>query len=255
MNVLRRLENKFAIVTGAAGGIGAAIVRTFAQEGARVALLDLPAKRAQATIIAGEIGEAAHFFPCDVVKAKSCKTAVSEAIAWFGPPDILVNNAGISITGGLEDISEADWDMTFAVNVKSVLLVGREVLPQLRAAGGGSIINIASESAFMGLPMHPAYCASKAAVVHLTRCLAVRHAPDGIRINALCPGTIDTPLYRNFLAQQSDPESIHDEVVKLHPLGLGTSEDIARAAVYLASDDAGYVTGAPMMVDGGATAV
>jgi NAD(P)-dependent dehydrogenase (short-subunit alcohol dehydrogenase family) len=191
---------------------------------------------------------------CDVSDAASVRAAVAEANRSVGPATVLVNNAGISITGGVEDISEEAWDRTFAVNVKSVYLLSREVIPAMRAAGSGSIINIASESAFIGFAMHPAYCASKAAMVHLSRSMATGLAKDRIRVNALCPGTIDTPLYRGFLAQQADPDTVHAEVVRMHPLGLGAPEDIAHAAVYLAADESRYATGAAFLVDGGATA-
>jgi NAD(P)-dependent dehydrogenase (short-subunit alcohol dehydrogenase family) len=125
----------------------------------------------------------------------------------------------------------------------------------MRGAGGGSIINVASESAFIGFAMHPAYCASKAAVVHLSRSMAAGLARDRIRVNALCPGTIDTSLYRNFLAQQPDPAAVNAMVEAMHPLGIGTPDDVAHAAVYLASDESRYATGAPMLVDGGAVAI
>lgn len=247
-----RLQGKVAIVTGAARGIGAAIARRFAGEGARVALFDLD--RAAGEEAARSLGDAARFFPCDVARAVDCDRAVAAAADLFGPATVLVNNAGISIPGGLEEMSEEDWRATFSVNVGAIHLVGRRVIPMMRAAGGGAIVNIASESAFIGFPMHPAYCASKAAVVHLSRSMAVRYAPDRIRVNALCPGTIDTELYRNFISRQPDPEATHRSVLAMHPLGLGKPEDIAAAALYLASDEAAYVTGAPMLVDGGATA-
>jgi NAD(P)-dependent dehydrogenase (short-subunit alcohol dehydrogenase family) len=252
--VCPRLAGKVAIITGAARGIGAACTRRFVVEGARVALFDLPGEAGCAQALVADLGSAARFFACDVTQACACDAAVVAAVAALGPPSVLVNNAGISIPGGLEEMSEADWDRLFAVNVKAIHLLGRRVIPLMRAAGGGSIINVASESAFIGFPMHPAYCASKAAVVHLSRSMAVRYAPDCIRVNALCPGTIDTDLYRGFLAQHSDPEAVHARVLAMHPLGLGTPDDIAAAALYLASDEARYVTGAPMLVDGGATA-
>lgn len=250
----QRLAGKVAIVTGAASGIGAAIASAFVSEGARVAVFDLESKAAQGHALVATLGVAATFLACNVTIAAQVDAAIIETDRNLGSPSILVNNAGISITGGLEEMTEADWDTTFAVNVKAIHLTGRRVIPLMREGGGGSIINIASESAFIGFPMHPAYCSSKAAVVHLSRSMAVRYAPDKIRVNALCPGTIDTELYRHFIAKQANPIATHDMVLAMHPLGIGSPEDIGYAAVYLASDESKYVTGAPMLVDGGATA-
>jgi NAD(P)-dependent dehydrogenase (short-subunit alcohol dehydrogenase family) len=246
-----RLSGKTAMVTGGAGALGSAILRAFAAEGAATAALD----RNDAALGAADLPQGTARIPCDVADADSVDAAVSATREALGPIDVLVNNAGISITGGVEAMSEEDWDRTFAVNVKSVFLLSRRVLPDMRAKGRGSIVNVASESAFIGFAMHPAYCASKAAMVHLSRSMANAHAAEGIRVNALCPGTIDTPLYRKFLAQQADPDAVHAQVVAMHPLGLGTPEDIAQAAVYLASDESRYTTGSAMLVDGGATAV
>lgn len=244
-----RLARKVAIVTGGASGIGLAIARAFLREGASVAVFDADTKALQTA------HDVPMRQPCDVTDAGAVNAAVTAVAERFGHVTVLVNNAGISITGNVEQITEADWDRTFAVNVKSVFLVSRPVVPMMRAAGGGSIINVASESAFIGFAMHPAYCASKAAVVHLSRSMAAGHARDRIRVNALCPGTIDTRLYRNFLAQQPDPVAVNEMVEAMHPLGIGTPDDIAHAAVYLASDESRYMTGAPMIVDGGATAI
>jgi NAD(P)-dependent dehydrogenase (short-subunit alcohol dehydrogenase family) len=210
--------------------------------------------RALADKIKADDGKAL-FCRCDVTAAAESDAALAQVVATLGLPNVLFNNAGIAVVGGVEEISEADWDRQFAVNVKSIYLVSGRVIPYMRQAGGGSIINMGSESAFVGFPMHPAYCASKAAVVHLTRSMAVRYAPEGIRVNSLCPGTIQTEMYQEFLAKQPDPTGVNDEILRLHPLGIGQPEDIAWAAVYMASDESRYMTGTPLLVDGGMTAL
>jgi NAD(P)-dependent dehydrogenase (short-subunit alcohol dehydrogenase family) len=255
-NMGQRLAGKVAIITGAARGIGATSAQFFAQEGAAVALWDTNESRGQALAdnISAHEGRAI-FCRCDVTAAAEIEAALARVVTELGLPTVLFNNAGIAVVGGVEEISEAEWDRQFAVNVKSIYLVSGRVIPYMRQAGGGSIINMGSESAFVGFPMHPAYCASKAAVVHLTRSMAVRYAPEGIRVNSLCPGTIETELYQEFLSKQPDPEAVNAEIKRLHPLGLGQPEDIAWAAVYMASDESRYMTGTPLMVDGGMTAM
>ena len=266
-----RLNGHVAIVTGAARGIGATCAELFVREGAKVALWDtnevrgealahtLNASLGAAGLGTGSLDTGTHptviFSRCDVVNSADITAATEHVVSTLGAPTVLLNNAGIAIVGDVEQISEAEWDRQFAVNVKSIYLVSRQIIPHMRQAGGGSIINMASESAFVGFPMHPAYCASKAAVVHLTRCMAVRYASEHIRVNALCPGTIDTEMYQGFLAQQSDPEAVNAEIKRMHPLGIGQPEDIGWAAVYLASNESRYTTGAPMLVDGGSTAM
>lgn len=247
-----RLEDKVAIITGAARGIGAKSAQLFADEGAAVALWDVNASRGKAT--AQQIqatGSNTIFCPCDVTDAAQIENAVNEVVLELGTPNVLFNNAGIAVVGELEQISEADWDRQYAVNVKSIYLVSRAIIPLMREAGGGAIINMASESAYVGFPMHPAYTSSKAAVVHLTRSMAVRYAEDNIRVNSLCPGTINTELYQEFLSKQPDPAATNSEIEAMHPLGIGEPEDIAWAAVYLAADESKYMTGAPMLVEGG----
>lgn len=247
-----RLKDKIAVITGAARGIGAKSAQLFAQEGAAVAIWDLNAERGQATAAAIQAeGGTAMFCHCDVTEAAQIDNAVAKVVSELGTPNVLFNNAGIAVIGELEEISEVDWERQYAVNVKSIYLVSRAIIPLLRNAGGGSIINMASESAFVGFPMHPAYTSSKAAVVHLTRSMAVRYATDNIRVNSLCPGTINTELYQEFLAQQPDPGAVNREIEAMHPLGIGEPEEIAWAAVYLASDESTYMTGAPMLVEGG----
>src|SRR5215208_7043716 len=210
----QRLSGKVAIITGAARGIGATCAETFAREGAAVGILDTNETRGAA--VAAKIASAggqALFARCDVTKADDIDSAVQQVASALGSPNVLFNNAGIAVVGGVEELSEEGWDRQFAVNVKSIFLVSRRVIPLMREAGGGSIINMASESAFVGFPMHPAYCASKAAVVHLTRSMAIRYAPERIRVNSLCPGTIDTELYQEFLAQQPDPAAVNAEIL------------------------------------------
>jgi len=190
-----RLKDKIAIIIGAARGIGAKSAELFAGEGAAVAIWDLNTERGKAT--AQQLhaaGGDAIFCPCDVTDSAQIENAVNRVVSELGTPNVLFNNAGIAVVGELEQISEADWDRQYEVNVKSIYLVSRAVIPLMRAAGGGTIINMASESAYVGFPMHPAYTSSKAAVVHLTRSMAVRYAEDNIRVNSLCPGTIQASV-------------------------------------------------------------
>lgn len=247
-----RLDGKTAIITGAARGIGAKSAEFFSDEGAKVAIWDVNSERGE-TVVSNILGNGgkAIFCECDVTDSAQIENASRQVVSKLGNPNILFNNAGIAVVGELEEITETDWDRQYNVNVKSIYLVSRTIIPLMRDAGGGSIINMASESAFVGFPMHPAYTSSKAAVVHLTRSMAVRYAKDNICVNSLCPGTINTELYKEFLEQQDDPEGINKEITDLHPLGIGEPEDIAWAAVYLASDESRYMTGAPMLVEGG----
>lgn len=247
-----RLKDKIAIITGAARGIGAKSAELFAAEGAAVAIWDLNVERGEQ--MAQQIqdnGGTVIFCKCDVTDAAQIEEATQQVTSELGTPNVLFNNAGIAVVGELEHISETEWDRQYEVNVKSIYIVSRAIIPLMRKVGGGSIINMGSESAFVGFPMHPAYTSSKAAVVHLTRSMAVRYAEDNIRVNSLCPGTINTELYQEFIAQQDDPEAVNKEIDEMHPLGIGEPIDIAWAAVYLASDESRYMTGAPMLVEGG----
>ena len=247
-----RLKNKVAVITGAARGIGAKSAEIFAQEGAAVAVWDVLEERGH-TVVNNiiENNGRAFFCRCDVTSSNQIEGALDQTISNLGIPNVLFNNAGIAVVGEIEEISEEEWDHQYAVNVKSIYLVSRVVIPNMRQVGGGSIINMASESAYVGFPMHPAYTSSKAAVVHLSRSMAVRYASESIRVNSLCPGTIDTELLQEFLDQQENGDAVKKEIEDMHPLGTGTSEDIAWAAVYLASDESKYMTGAPMLVEGG----
>jgi NAD(P)-dependent dehydrogenase (short-subunit alcohol dehydrogenase family) len=250
-----RLQDKVCIITGGARGIGGTTSRIFGREGATVAIFDLRDELGEQT--AGEIQDAggkARYFRCDVTKIDEVEAGVRAVKKAFGTVNVLFNNAGTAIEGPVDRLSEEDWDKTFAINVKSMFLCSKFVVPIMREAGGGSIINQASESGIVGFPMHPAYCASKGAVINLTKSMALGHAADKIRVNCICPGTIPTPLYHEFNASLPNREEVEAMLEREHPLGLGTEEDIAYAALYLASDESKYMTGAPLIIDGGYTA-
>jgi len=250
-----RLAGKVCLITGAARGIGAASARLFAREGATVAIVDVRDELGQQ--VAQEIRSAggnAQYFRCDVTNAAQVEATVNAVREAFGTINVLFNNAGTAIVGTVEELSEEDWDRQFAINVKSMFLCSKYVVPIMREAGGGSIIHQSSESGLIGFAVHPAYCASKGAVINLTRSMALAYAPDKIRVNCICPGTIPTPLYHEFADALPNKDEVEAMLKREHPLGLGTEEDIAYAALFLASDESRYMTGAPMIVDGGYTA-
>ena len=251
----RRLEGKVAIVTGAAQGLGEASARRFALAGARVAGVDLQRDKGEA--VAADInaqGGNAKFFHCDLTNTPAVKVCVESIDAEFGRIDALYNNAGVSIAGTVETLAEDDWDLMFNINVKAKYIVSRHVIPVMRRGGSGSIIHQSSESGITGSPYHPGYCASMGAVVNFTRAMALTHAPDKIRVNAICPGTIPTEVLQKFLDTVENPVAVMDELKRDHPLGLGETIDIANAALFLASDESKYVTGAILAVDGGYSA-
>ena len=242
------------MITGAGTGIGRAIALAFVREGAKVALVGR--RKDPLELLARELGDAALVCCADVSKQSEIDRAVSQAVTHFGMLNVLVNNAGVLHIGTAEQISEDQWDQTFEVNVRGVWLLSRAVLPQMRKAGGGSIINLASVLGINGARLRAAYAASKGAVVLLTKCMAIDHGPDKIRVNAICPSFVETDLTAEVIRKAPDPSAVRRERIGVHPIGrLGEPEDIAGMAVYLASDDAGWVTGAVMPVDGGYLAV
>lgn len=253
-----KLRGRAALITGAGSGIGRATAELFASEGAGVAILDRDASAAGATASAiSATGAEAHPVVADVSASDEIARAVASATRLLGRLDIVYNNAGVGSTGSVVDATEEDWDRCFAVNAKGTYLTSQAAIPHLEAAGGGSIINQASVAALVGIQGFAAYCAAKGAVVSLTRAMAIDLAPMGIRVNALCPGTVYTPLMEPLMRERgggSIERGLEITAAK-YPIGrLGTPVEIANAALFLASDDAGFVTGAIFTVDGGMTA-
>lgn len=249
-----RLKGKVGIVTGAGSGIGRACAIAMANEGARVVLVGRRKDRIEA--VAQEIGDHALAVSGDVSKASDISRLLEKTAERFGAPNFLLNNAGVLHAGNAEQITEEQWDQTFNLNVRAVWLLSRAVLPHLRTAGGGSIINIASTLGLVGAPNRAAYAPSKGAVVQLTKSMAVDHGHENIRVNAICPSFVETELTERILQQTSDPAAVRKDRTKSHPIGrLGRPEDIAGLAVYLASEESSWVTGAILPVDGGYLAV
>ena len=258
-----RLKGKVAIVTGAGSvgpgiGNGKATAMLFAREGASVLLVDYSLEAAEETReLIDEEGGASKTFRADVSRPDDCAAMVEECIRAFGRVDVLHNNVGIEIPGGIEEISEDDWDRTLDVNLKSVFLTCKHALPQMVKQGGGSIVNISSINGIRTLPaLSGAYGASKAGMIALTREIAVEYAPKGIRANAILPGMMRTPFVEASLtnAWGGDVEEMMQLRDAMVPIGKqGESWDVAHAALFLASDEAKYVTGATLVVDGALT--
>jgi len=256
---MRRTQDKVCIVTGAALGIGRACARRLGEEGAKLALFDVLDGEGEA--LAAELNAAgidARYWHVDVVSEANVATAIGEVVAHFGALHAIVNNAGISGSTKLtHEISEAEWDRVQAVNVKGVFFCTKHAIPHLKAAGGGSIVNLSSIYGQIGAPDVPAYHASKGAVRLMSKTDAMIYAPDRIRVNSVHPGYIWTPMVEHHLRASgaTDLDAARAEVGKLHPLGqMGEVDDIAWGVVYLVSDESKFVTGSELTIDGGYTA-
>jgi len=253
---MNTLVRKVALITGGASGIGRATAMLFAQEGASVAIADINVERGQATVAEIEAaGGKAIFIPCDVTRGEDCRAAVEQTVAVYGRLDILFNNAGIIRRADVVTTTEEEWDRVMAVNVKSVFLMSKYAIPHLEQAGGGAIINTSSGWGLKGGGNAVSYCASKGAVTNMTRAMAIDHGSKNIRVNAICPGDTDTPMLRDEARQlgQSEADFMADSAAR--PLRrFAQPVEIAQAVLYLASDDASYVTGAALVVDGGGLA-
>ena len=248
-----KLKDKVALVTGAGSGIGRATAVLFAREGARVAVADIQAQGGQETVqkIRDGGGEAL-FLRTDVSKARDVENMIRHTIATYGRIDILHNNAATVVVKLLEDLSEEEWDRVMAVNVKSIFLAVKYVIPHMKKNGGGSIINTASTQSFVGEYGIPAYVASKGAILLLTKTLALDYVRHNIRVNCVCPSAVDTAMLRAHCEGTGDPEAQLRAEMAAMPIGrLLAPEEIAHAALYLASDQARGVTGSALVVDGG----
>jgi NAD(P)-dependent dehydrogenase (short-subunit alcohol dehydrogenase family) len=251
-----QLRGKTAIITGAAGGIGRAAALLFAREGANVSLVDL--NREAGEKLEQQINDAggrAIFEQADVTQSKDCRRVVERTRSEFESVHILFNNAGIIRRASVVELTEQDWDAVMAVNVKSIFLMCREVIPAMVRGGGGSIVNTASGWGLTGGAHAAAYCASKGAVVLMTKAMAIDHGPQGIRVNCICPGDTDTAMLRNEARQLGEREDRFLAESAKRPLGrIGKPEEIAQAALFLASDASTFVTGTALVVDGGGLA-
>jgi NAD(P)-dependent dehydrogenase (short-subunit alcohol dehydrogenase family) len=248
-----RLEGKIALITGGGTGIGRATALAFAREGAKVALMG---RRLEPLVMtAREIGSSALVVTGDVSSGQDIVDSVRATIARFGGLNVLVNNGAVLHAGTAESQTEQEWDETFNVNVKGLWLLSRAVIPHMRKAGGGSIINLSSVLGLVSARNRAAYSASKGAVTLLTKSMALDYASENIRVNCICPGIVDTDLVAGFVTNSPDPEQARKERVAIHPMGrFGTPEDIAACALFLASDESKWMTGAAIPVDGGFTA-
>ena len=251
-----KLQERVAVVTGAASGIGAATALLFARQGARVALVDIDGDGlAQTRDAIAATGAQARMIQADVSQAPCAAEGVAAVIADWGRIDVVVTAAGTSSGGTVASTDEAAWDRVFAINVKGTYLWLHEALPHMVARGSGAIVLVGSQLAVSSGGNNAAYIASKGAIASLAKTMAVDHAPQGIRVNAVMPAVIDTPMSRRSIQRNADPDATRQRWMQRHPMNrFGTAEEVARAVLFLASDDASFTTGSLLFVDGGWTA-
>lgn len=248
-----RLTDKRAIVTGGGAGIGRAIALRLASEGARVVVADLD--EAAAGSVADEIDGDTLVSHVDVTRSEDVKALVARVVQEWGGLDVMVNNAGVGIAATTEDTTDEDYDKVMDVCVRGTFLGMKHAIPAIRDSGGGSVVNMSSIAALVGLKDRAVYCAAKGAILSMTRAAAIDHVEENIRVNCIAPGTVDTPWVARITGGYDDPEAARETMKARQPHGrLVTAEEIAAMAAYLASDEAGSVIGACMVVDGGMTA-
>ncbi|MGB3682750.1 MAG: glucose 1-dehydrogenase [Rubrobacteraceae bacterium] len=248
-----RLAGKRTIITGAGSGIGRAIAMRLASEGARIALADVDA--AAANEVAGEIDGDTLVHETDVTGARSMEALVEQVVSEWEGLDVMVNNAGVGIASTVVDAKEEDYDKMMDVCVRGTFLGMKYAIPAIRDSGGGSVINMSSIAALVGLNDRAIYCAAKGAILSMTRAAAIDHIEEGVRINCIAPGTVDTPWVERITATYEDPEEARKKMQARQPHNrLVTPEEIAAMAAYLAADESASTIGACMTVDGGMTA-
>lgn len=257
LNKLCGMSGKTAIITGAASGIGAGVARFFSDAGITVVIADVNetlGKKVESEIIAA--GNSALFISCDVTNEAACKKVADATAEKFGRIDILVNCAGVARRRTVETLSEADWDLALNVTLKSVFLMSKHVVPYMKRAGGGKIVNIGSGWALKGGDHAVSYCAAKGGVWNMTRAMAIDHGPDNININCVCPGDIDTPMLKSECEQLGGTynEKYKEECAQRPMARLGAPIDVAMCVFFLCSDMAPWVTGSSLVVDGGGIA-
>lgn len=247
-----RLADRVAIVTGGARGIGRAVAARLNADAARVAVLDIDERLGTETVESLHDPDAALFVACDVTSEAQVQAAVARTTDAFGSPTVLVNNAGRNAYFDARTMTERQWDEFFAVDLKAAWLCAKHVLPGMYDRGGGSIVNVSSIHALMTLPGFFPYAAAKSGLVGLTRSLAVDHGPANIRVNAVCPGVVHTPLYESFLSRSDDADATARRMAGAQPLGrIGQPEEVASLIAYLVCDEAAFITGAALSIDGG----
>ena len=251
-----RLDQKITLVTGAGSGIGAAIAQTFAQAGARVLVADRDQPAGQKTVdTIKAAGGQADFALLDIAREDDCQRVAGEVLQKYGRLEVLVNNAGIGHVGTILQTEGKDLDRLYAVNVRGAFNLCKAFLPSMLERKAGNIINLASIGGVVGIKDRLAYCTTKFAMVGLTKCLALDHAKDGVRVNCICPGRVETPFVKARLAEYPDPEQAYRDMASTQAIGrMAKPEEIAAAALYLASDESSFVTGTDFIIDGGWTA-
>jgi NAD(P)-dependent dehydrogenase (short-subunit alcohol dehydrogenase family) len=252
-----RLQDKVAIVTGAGSGIGRESALLFAKEGAKVVVADIDEKKGLDTVqVIQSSGGDAFFVRFDATDTKSIVAMVKSAVEKYGGIDVLLNNVGFfGISGPAADLKEDDWDFMIKINLKSTFLVSKYVIPEMLKKGKGSIINLASEVGVVGAAGESAYSSAKGGVVLLTKCMAMDYVKKNLRVNAIAPCNIETPMFKKWLSAQGDPEKVRAEILRVMPMGrFGKPNEIANVALFLASDESSYVTGTTIMADSGFTA-